>query len=480
MNALYVIVTWVALGLIVPGLVFVQLPEEAGLTTEGWLSVAILFYCTTRLSWMAGEGKPRLLTFTFFLFIYVWIGLSATAQMAVNDFPWQRMHMPEDLLPGILEVWLAIAAFEAGLIWARLRPPSANASSLFSGLNLSISDRAAVWLSAVAIVLTLIGMKSWGFNHLFITRAEVDRVMFSGTMAESLLSRALLRTPSLVAFTVILYNALRRWPTFNQQRKQFYFVLALILGGFYFAANYPPAQTRFWLGAAILTPAFALPRWRKWLAPLWIIALAGGLTVVFPYLDLFRHAGSVSEAVEQLDTSETAVTKMIKKPDYDVFQVTLDGYVYGEQAGPTWGSNYAVAALFWFPRAYWPDKPYGSGQEVAKYFRRSFTNLSAPIWMEAYYAFGWFGIGLILMLYGRLCAWGEILYGRSLLPGAPDSLARLMVPYWAAFQMFIMRGDLLNATAYSAFGYAILLGTAILPRIWGRKPATMITMMNRR
>src|SRR5581483_6281978 len=427
MNVLYVIVTWVSLALVVPGLVFIQLPEEADLTTEASISLAILLYCATRLSWMAGQGRPRLLSFTFFLFIYVWIGLAATAQLAVNDFPWQRMHVPEDLLPGILEVALAIAAFEAGLVWARLRPPNAAAPSVFSGMSLAISDRAAVWLSVVAVGLTLLGMYSWGFNHIFITRAQFEKVV-AGTLAEGLIARTLLRAPSLVTFTVVAYNALTRWRTFNQERKRFYFLLTLLLGV--------------------------------------------GLTVLFPYLDLFRHAGSVTQAFDQLDTSESAVNKMIHKPDYDVFQLTLDGYAYGERAGPTWGENFLGAAAFWFPRAYWPTKPYGTGVEVATFFHRSFTNLSAPLWMESYYAFGWLGIGIVLMFYGRICALGETLYERSLAPGAPDSLSRLLVPYWAAFQMFMMRGDLLNAVAYSSFGYLILVGAAVLPRIWGRRVRT--------
>ncbi len=468
MNVLYVIVTWVSLVLIVPGLVFIQLPEGADLSTEAAISAAILLYCATRLSWMAGQGRPRLLSFTFFLFVYVWIGLAATAQLAVNDFPWQRMHMPEDLLPGILEVVLAIAAFEAGLVWARLRPAAANAAPAFRGMSLAISDRAAVWLSIVAVALTVLGMYSWGFNHIFITRAQFEQVV-AGTLAEGLVARTLLRAPSLVTFTVIAYNALTRWRTFNQERKRFYFLLTLLLGVLDYCANYPPAQSRFWLGAVVLTPAFALPRWRKWLAPMWIIGLAGGLTVLFPYLDLFRHAGSVSQAIDQLDTSESAVDKMIHKADYDVFQLTLDGYAYGERAGLTWGENFLGAGAFWFPRAYWPGKPYGTGVEVATFFHRSFTNLSAPLWMESYYAFGWLGIVFVLMLYGRLCAWAETLYERSVAPGAPDSLARLLVPYWAAFQMFTMRGDLLNAVAYSSFGYLILIGTAVLPRIWGRR-----------
>lgn len=469
MNFTYAIATWVSLVLIVPVLVFVQLPEGAELTPEVCLSVAILLYCATRLAWIAGQGRPRLLTITFFAFIHVWIGLAATAQIAVNDFPWDRKHLPQDVLPALLEVVLAIAAYEAGLLWARLRPPASDASSAFRGLSLAISDRAAVWLCLIAIGLTLVGAWSWGFNRLFLTRAEVEASFHGLTQAESLLTRAILRTPSLIALTVILYNALRRWHGLNRNRKRFYFVLSLLLVVLCFVANYPPGQARSWLGVVILTPAFALPRWRKWFAPMWIVALSAGLTVIYPYLDLFRHAASISQAFDELNTSESAVDKMIHKGDYDVFQLTLDGHAYGDAAGPTWGTNYLAAALFWVPRANWPTKPFGTGVEVATFFRRPFTNLSAPIWMEAYYGFGWLGIGVVLLLYGRVSAWGETLYARSLLPGAPDSLSRLLVPYWAGFQIYIMRGDLLTATAFSSFGFAMLLGTAILPRIWGSR-----------
>jgi hypothetical protein len=472
-SGLYFLVSLVTLTLVIPYSVFSYF-EEANLTVEVAVSFAIMLYTAVRLSSLAAIGRPHLLRITFFVFIYVWIGLAGTAQIIADDYPWlPPMHKEEDVLPALLEVVLAIVAFEAGYLWFRLRPPATpRAGGMFHGLNLVISDRAVVWLSVVSVLLTLIGMQQFGFNHLFLTRAAMQVVWDqSQTKSEFLLTVTTLRTPSLIAFNVIAYNALRRWPTLNRERKRFYFMMGALMGALYFVANYPPGQTRFWLGAVLLTPAFALPRWRRWFAPMWVLAFAVGLTVAFPYLDLFRRATTVEAAFQQLNLNEAVTKKMLHKGDYDILQMTLDGYRFHEKReGSSMGDNLVGAALFWVPRSIWTNKPWGTGQTVAESFGRSFTSLSAPLWMEFFYAFGWAGIAALMMLYARLCAWGENLYERSLVPGAPDSLSRLLVPYWAGFHMLVLRGDLLNGVAYPSLGLAMLLATAIAPRIWGRGP----------
>jgi hypothetical protein len=471
-SGLYFLVTLVTLTLVIPYNVFSYF-DEADVTVEVAVSFMIMLYTAVRLAWLAAQGRPHLLRITFFVFIYVWVGLAGTAQIIADEYPWAPLHKEEDVLPGVLQVALALVAFEAGYLWFRLRPPTApRGTGVLQGLNLVISNRAMVWLTIVACGLTLFGMATFGFDNLFITRAAMDAVWHkAGSKAESLVASTLLRAPSLVAFNVIAYNALRRWRTLNQQGKRFYFVLGVFMAGVYFVANYPPAQSRFWLGAVVLTPAFALPRWHRWFAPVWILAFASVLTVVFPYMDLFRQSPTVEAAFRQLNLNEAVTKKLLHKADYDVFQMTLDSCrVHDKREGSSMGDNLKGAALFWVPRAIWRDKPWGTGQTVAEAVGRSYTNLSAPLWMEFFYAFGWVGIGGLMLLYARACAWGESLFERSLMPGASDSLSRLLVPYWAAFHMFILRGDLLNATAYSAFGFAMLLATAILPRIWGRKP----------
>jgi len=463
--------SWILLVLVIPYAVFSYF-DEIEFSTEVIVSLSILFYCALRLTWLAGLGKPKLLSITFFVFIYVWVGLAASAQLIAGQFPWEAMHKDEDVLPALFEIVLAIVAWEAGHLWFRLRPPAASTGRAFEGLSLVIPDRAVVWLSVVALGLTLIGMKTFGFNHLFLTHAAMASVWASaGTKAESLVGSILLRAPSLIAFNVIAYNGLRRWRSLNKERKRFYFVMGIFMGALYFVANYPPAQSRFWLGAVVLTPAFALPRWRRWFAPMWVLGFAAGLTVVFPYMDMFRRATTLEQGFQQFNVNEAVTKKLIQKADYDAFQQTIDGYRFGERIeGSTMGRNFIGAALFWVPRALWSGKPNGTGLEVAESNDRFFTNLSAPMWMEFYYGFGWMGIAGLMLVYARFCAWGESLYERTLLPGAPDSLARLMVPYWAAFHIFMLRGDLMNATAYSSFGYVMLLATAILPRVWGRNP----------
>src|ERR1041384_3585771 len=88
----------------IPFLAF-RLLDWDDITIEIAVSVGILVFSATRLAWLAGVGRPRLLIMTFYIFIYVWIGIAATAQLVADTFPIEkRVHLEEDVLPSLMIV----------------------------------------------------------------------------------------------------------------------------------------------------------------------------------------------------------------------------------------------------------------------------------------------------------------------------------------------------------------------------------------
>ncbi len=432
---------------------------------EVMVSVGILVYCGLRLAWIAAQGRPRFLIMTFFAFIYVWVGLSGTAQIVTNHYPWPIWHLADDILPTLLTIVVTILAVECGYLSLHWRPPSAQPPRLFQRLSFVISDRAAAWLTVGAVALSLVGIVLYGPGNLFLTRGEMGSASLGTTIAATQIAEKLLRVPSLVAFTVVAYNGVSRWRSLRGSGKRFYLVMGAILLGLMLVTNYPPSLPRHWLGIVILTPAFALVRWRRMFAPLWILFLAAGLTILFPYLDLFRHANSIEEAFNKLEVEETVLEPLLSG-HYDAWQISLNGYAYTEMRGPLMGDNLVGAAFFWFPRSVWRTKPVGSGTLVGKAAHYPMLNLSAPLWMEFYMAFGWLGLPFLMLLYGRVMASAERLYKLGLAQGGYHHLSRVLVPYWGSFQIYILRGDLMTATAFFSFGLLLFWLTALPSKLY--------------
>lgn len=85
--------------------------------------------------------------------------------------------------------------------------------------------------------------------------------------------------------------------------------------------------------------------------------------------------------------------------DYDAYQVFMQTIRYVSINGVLWGINITSALLNFIPRSIWSGKYVPSGQFIAEYYNRTFTNLSCPIFAEFYLAFGVVGLILVTIVF---------------------------------------------------------------------------------
>jgi hypothetical protein len=116
--------------------------------------------------------------------------------------------------------------------------------------------------------------------------------------------------------------------------------------------------------------------------------------------------------------------------------------------GVTWGRQLLGVVLFWVPRAWWQEKPFGSGRIVAEYLGLPNVNVSCPLPAEALVNWGPLCVPVAAMLFGVLLRRLDDAYWSE---GADGRIRRidLAYPLWLGMIFFVSRGELLSGVAYS-------------------------------
>jgi hypothetical protein len=467
MNALVLVMAYVTLGIVLP--VWVLLPLESLYPWDLGRAMALLItqYCAVRLAVLAARGEPRFTAFTFFIFVYVWVGIAASAQLTVQQFPLTIAHRPGDTVVATFVVAAALAAYELGRVWARRRPLRPRPQRL----EFVVSKRMVYVVCATAPLFFALGVLMIGSLSVLVgTRGMYEYTIFHIDKTQRLIAIFLVRSPPFVGFMLAAYYSLCKWRVMDRGTKRAMLAWMLVMGALNTVANFPGVLNRAWLSAVVLTPLFSLLPWRRWLAPLWILALTVSAIVVFPYMDAFRNAPTFEAGLDALVVPNNVVDPILHKGDYDVFQQTVNSVVYVDRFGVSWGHNLLSAVFFWVPRAFWPGKSGGTSVDIDYPLGYAFYNLSVPLWMEAYFAFSWIGVLLILGAYGYASARAESTFLESLRDAGAGRMVGLLLPFWGGYQFFIMRGDLMNVFAFSSLSMLLfVLATRVRLRLPGRQ-----------
>jgi hypothetical protein len=415
----------------------------------------ILEYCSLRLAWLSAQGKPRYLNATFFVFVYAWGGISAVAQLMEQQFPWFKVHQPPEALSAVVMIILALLSYDLGQIVAtRIRPQREQVWRF----EYHYSERAVLYMCFAAVIMFAAGVALLGNPLvLFKTRPQFFAAASKHGKLAYLVISAVIRSPPLMAFVIAAYVALRRRDNLPQSHLRALIWAAAAMLLLNVPGNFPGSLSRAWFSAVVMTPLFALLPWRRWMAPVGAIGMVILVIVAFPYLDAFRNAPTFMQGLDSLTLAPDMVRPLIHKADFDILQQTANAVVYVERHGIELGRNLIGALAFWVPRAVWAGKPYGTGQEVAMSLGYPFNNLSSPMWMEGYISFGYAGVVMLIGVYGWFTARAERAYLAALANPHKATLIGVGLPFWAAYQFYILRGDLLNVTTTVAVPVVLMV-----------------------
>lgn len=217
----------------------------------------------------------------------------------------------------------------------------------------------------------------------------------------------------------------------GERRKKIFVLLLFILA----LLGNPPTGMARWQAAMLylaILISFAPRLANQPYLLVWSLFI--GLFAVFPLLDLFRFFTSEIDLVFGFD--------WILNGHFDSMQNFSRAVEY---EFVTWGWQLLGVVGFFIPRAIWPNKPIGSGQELAGIANLNFNNIGMNFLGEGYVNFGIIGtiffafaLGLI---FGRLDArfWHGHYRGR-----ASEGIYLFLI----GGSFFLVRGDLMSSFAY--------------------------------
>ena len=400
-------------------------------------------YSGTRLAFLALRGHNKLLSLTFWLFAYIWLGLAPLAQVSTGRFPWPSAYPEHVLIYSATIILVGYASYDLGS-WLANRYLY-NSKIQLIPYSLFISKYRVYILSFLAFPIAILSLiKVGGFHVVFSTRAAYEQMLvLTLTKAGLLIWNALLRVPASIALVLAWFVWINR-KQFSVRGWQSIWHLGLLLSllALNLVVNNPLSNSRYLLGTIALGIAFMTFGWNKRRSlGVWIMVLLLAFLLIFPYADIFRSE------YEDLRFQPVA-TQLATNADFDCFQQVANTVVYVTNYGLTGGRQLLGAVLFWVPRSIWLDKPMGSGQLVAQQFGYGYTNLSSPLWAEAYINAGIIGLIVVLLLYGVVTSLLQNAYIASY--KQKPSLIAALVPILAAYQIFFLRGDLINGVALLA------------------------------
>lgn len=471
-SALIFVAVYLFLGVLTPLQLFSGESGEA--TIPFIICMLIQHFAALRIAALAC-GKARFITITFYFFVYIWIGWAGSIQLYLDALPWPQVHTDEQLFWSMSVIVLALMSYELGQAFAGRHDRVRGVFPLRAPpFRLSLNRLLAIWL--FSFVGFAYGLIYFGIDGVLGTRASALRGVEAGTSSMSIdIARALMRAPCFVSFIAAGYLAKNHWRELTRNNKSLLLLILSTSAVVTFIANYPPAVPRSWLGAIVITPMIVFTPWSRRTALWWVLILAIVLMWAYPRADLFRRAGSWTTALNQL-TSQEEVKEHVFTVDYDVLQMTTNAYVYVEHQGISWGNNVAAALFFFVPRKIWTAKAQRSDLLISHDIGYTQNNLSVPFWSEMYLAFGWVGLPLVLYLYGF---WSRRMDNSYIRLRESNNLrymtpAALLVPFWAAYQFYFLRGNLITAIGFAFL--AVVLFTVVFkvvkPRPHAAGPAS--------
>ena len=322
--------------------------------------VTVSFVVVIALS-LAGiiiDPKPYSLCQIFCLFCLVFMGVAPLYLYIIGYMAWGTVPFGKSAFLGAN--MLVIVCLLVFLACAYYRRPEPKSPLSLPESDIAGNPASGIFLVAMAALATLIVL--WYYRHtpLYLFKRFDGTIKYNGTSQVGvLLVNVFLRSIPPLCLTVSLMQRKRTWWVITLTA-----ILTLV-------ASFPTAIPRYQL-AAVFMPAgiMLIPLLRR--AKVLTLCIMVLFVTIFPLLNLAR--------VHDYYTPYT-----FAGADFDAYQNLL---TLMQADIVTYGKQLLGVVLFFVPRSIWPDKPIGSGFEVANDLHLIYSNISMPIFGEGYINFG--------------------------------------------------------------------------------------------
>lgn len=453
--ALIALWTFVVMGVLVPA-VIVQLSGYP--KNLYWIGpLLIIAVSAARFAWFMGTGERRLFELIFWCFSYAFLGLAPLAQLLRESWPVTVPRTDTSFAWwGSAITLVGIVAFLIGVGLDRvlqMRRSAANATDVKrqpAEMKETVDYRRMMVLTLAAIALNAYYLSSVGVVQFVKSRDESLQALTSAfappnagiVFRSAVFMSIIVSWVALVRYRREAKIAARRGCPESAGRLNLNLVLIVIVGVLLLNSLNPVSNARYLSGTAVLAIAAALGMFAssfRFRASAYGFLLA--LLVIFPQADAFRYSREanvkVSNPIEALLT-----------PDYDSFAQIVNGYTIAIRDGIHVGNQALGVILFWIPRALWPGKAYDSGIVIANGRGYSFTNLSAPLWIEFFLNGGWIALVIGMFALGAALHRWDTRLDKELAQYSMPTILGCILPF---YMLILLRGSLLQAAPYLFF-----------------------------
>jgi len=319
--------------------------------------------------------------------------------------------------------------------------------------NIKIAIVLSIFIGVILVVS--FGLKSFTTRGLFdeITKQKVQsRPML-------LIARQFLRTIPAITVGSLFLVSLRK----IFKRKLLWYLLVSILCIITLILSNPLGAARSWV-AAVYLGYFAILIFKKWVnGAVFLLTMLIGLLVVFSAINIGRRLYIEKSWGEQsLKFDPMGPKELMTSGGFDAYENFCHTIELSKIKGITHGKQLLGSMLFFIPRSIWSSKPVGSGAEVGNYlvqnYNLNYSNVSCPLIAEGYINFGFFGIILFAIVFGKIISLLDFLYYKIAKEKDYLALFKLLYPFLLGFFFFMLRGDLMSSFAYViAFAFSFIV-----------------------
>lgn len=429
--------------LVLQGWILISSSQQPGLAVAtGFLLIAS--FCLLRLLAFSRTHTPAPGAIVFYAFTLTMLALVPSYHFSTGQWPWSRVLDESSVALAQIIVVLGIAAFELGYFLARYFRSTSQSARDYQLVRFPVIPIAAITLVSFTTLLVFVPV-----DALLGSRTSYLELVLARGLAFGLIVNSIIQVPAGLALVYTSANL----SLLKRQLGRWAFPFWLVIAALSLACVNPVITARYWLGSVALGALLlAIVRYtpihrinRRWASSVVLVLL-----VAYPLADVFRYVELRDfSGFSDMDAGPAALSS----PDYDSFVMIAEGAQMAGTEGAAKGRQLVGALLFFVPRSVWNNKPVHTGNEVATTRHFPYHNLSAPLFVEGYVDFGFAGTLVFLCIFGVAARLSDTRFRMQIESGSIGGIGGFSIHVVAlamitSFQIYLLRGSLMNATAF--------------------------------